>query len=66
MVEKVLDIVGTSPESFAKAVDDAVSATAQTVRNIRWVRVKELDCMVKNDRISEYHALVRIYFDVER
>jgi flavin-binding protein dodecin len=66
MVEKVLEIVGVSPESFAKAVDDAVTETAKTVRNIRWVRVKELDCMVKGDRITEYHALVRIYFDVQR
>jgi flavin-binding protein dodecin len=66
MVEKVLEIVGTSPESFAKAVDDAVASTAETVRNIRWVRVKELDCMVKEGRIAEYHALVRIYFNVER
>lgn len=66
MVEKVLEIVGTSPESFAKAVEDAVTETAKTVRNIRWVRVKELDCMVKADRITEYHALVRIYFDVQR
>jgi dodecin len=66
MVEKVLEIVGTAPESFAKAVDDAVTETARTVRNIRWVRAKELDCMVKDEHITEYHALVRIYFDVER
>jgi flavin-binding protein dodecin len=66
MVEKVLEIVGTSPESFAKAVEDAVSSTAETVRQIRWVRVKELNCMVKDDKIFEYHALVRIYFNVER
>ncbi len=66
MVEKVLEIVGISPESFAKAVDDAVTETAKTVRNIRWVRVRELDCMVGEGHITEYHALVRIYFDVER
>jgi dodecin len=66
MVEKVLEIVGISPESFAQAVDDAVTETAKTVRNIRWVRVKELDCLVKDDRITEYHALCRIYFDVQR
>jgi flavin-binding protein dodecin len=66
MVEKVLEIVGTSEESFAKAVEDAVKVTSETVRGIRWVSVKELDAMVKDDAIIEYHALVRIYFGVER
>lgn len=66
MVEKVVEIVGTSEESFAKAVEDAVRTTAKTVRGISWVSVEELNAMVKEDHIIEYHALVRIYFAVER
>ena len=66
MVEKVVEIVGVSPEGFAQAADDAVRTTAKTVRNIRWATVKEFDCVVEEGRIAEYHALVRIYFDVER
>lgn len=66
MVEKVLEIVGISNESFAKAAEDAVNETAKTVRNIRWATVKELDCKVEGGKITEFHTLLRIYFDVER
>ncbi|WP_019177585.1 dodecin family protein [Methanomassiliicoccus luminyensis] len=66
MVEKVLEIVGVSNESFDKAAQDAVNETAKTVRNIRWATVKELDCKVEGNKIVEYHTLMRIYFDVER
>lgn len=65
MVQKVTEVVGTSAEGFAKAAENAVSTAAKTVRNIRWFRVSELEGSVKNQRIAEYHATVKIYFDLE-
>jgi flavin-binding protein dodecin len=61
-----LEVVGTSPESFIKAVDDAVTETTRAARCVRWVRVKELECREKDERTTEYHAVVRIYYDSER
>ncbi len=65
MVQKVTEVVGTSTEGFAKAAENAVGTAAKTVRNLRWFRVTELEGRVVNQKISEYHATVKIYFDLE-
>lgn len=65
MVQKVTEVVGTSKESFAKAVENAVATTSKSVRNLKWFRVTELEGRLENQKISEFHATVRIYFDYE-
>ncbi len=65
MVQKVIDIVGTSPESFAKAAQDAVKTAAKTVRNMKWARASEFELGLDADRIAEYRTTLRVYFDVE-
>jgi dodecin len=65
MVQKVTEVVGTSKEGFAKAADNAVATAAKTLRNLRWFRVTELEGRIQDQRVSEYHATVRIYFDLE-
>ncbi len=39
MAQKVIDVVGTSKESFAKAAENAVAEAAKTVRGMKWARV---------------------------
>lgn len=65
MVQKVSEIVGTSKEGFAKAAENAVATAAKTVRNLRWFRVTELEGAIKDQKITEYHATVKVYFDLE-
>ena len=65
MVQKVTEVVGASKEGFAKAVDNAVTTAAKTVRNLKWFRVTELEGSIQNQRIGEYHATIKIYFDFE-
>jgi flavin-binding protein dodecin len=43
MTQKVVDVVGTSKESFAKAAENAVAEAAKTVRGLKWARVAELE-----------------------
>ncbi len=66
MVQKVSEIVGVSPRSFAAAAQDAVKQAAKTVRGIKWARVSELEMELDGGKIKSYRATVRIYFDVER
>ena len=66
MVQKVIDIVGVSPKSFADAAKNAVGEAAQTVRDMRWARVSEFEMDLKDNEVETYRATVRIYFDVER
>ena len=65
MVQKIIDIVGISSSSFDDAAQNAIEVAAKTVRSIRWGKMVETECKVKDDRIVEYRALMRIYFDVE-
>jgi len=66
MVQKVIDVVGTSPESFARAAEAAIAAAAETVRGMKWARVSELEMELDGKAIKTYRTTVKIYFDVER
>jgi dodecin len=66
MVQKIIEILGTSEAGFSRAADNAIQVAAQTVRGITAAKVTELDCKVENGRVSEYRALVRVFFEVER
>ena len=65
-VAKVVTIIGSSPESFAKAADAAVQEAAKTIRGITGVAVLSMSAEVEDDRISEYRTTVNIAFAVER
>jgi flavin-binding protein dodecin len=65
-IAKVITIIGSSPESFAKAADAAVQEAAKTLRGIHGAHVKSMSAVVENDRISEYRTTVDIAFEVER
>ncbi len=65
MVQKVTEVVGVSKESFAHAAQNAVDTAAKTVRNLRWFRVTEFEGVVKDQKVAEYHATVRLYFDLD-
>lgn len=65
MVQKVTDVVGVSPESFAKAAENAVGVAAKTVRGIKWARVSELEMDLDGPKVRNYRTTVRIYFDLE-
>ena len=66
MAQKVIEIVGASKESFAKAAENAVAEAAKTVRRMKWARVGELEMALDGKKISEYRATTRIYFEIER
>jgi dodecin len=65
-VVKVIQIIGSSNESFAKAADAAVQEASKTVRGITGVDVVSMSAMVEGDRISEYRTTVNIAFAIER
>jgi flavin-binding protein dodecin len=64
-VAKVIQIIGHSPESFAKAADEAVQEAAKTVRGITGADVISMSADVENGRISNFKTTVNIAFAVE-
>jgi dodecin len=65
-IAKVITIIGSSPESFAKAADAAVHEAAKTVRDISGAQVVSMSAVVDGDHISEYRTTVHIAFGIER
>ena len=66
MAQKMIEIVGISKDSFAKAAKNAVIEAAKSVRGIKWARIAELEMSLDGQKIIEYRATTRIYFDIKR
>jgi len=64
-VLKILELVGTSKQSWSDAAREAVNEAAKTVRGIETVEVVQSRAVVQNNRLSEYQVQVRIGFRVE-
>ena len=65
-VAKVVTIIGSSPESFAKAAEAAVQEASKTLRGITGADVISMSAEVDGDRITQYRTTVNIAFAVER
>ena len=65
-VAKIVRLIGSSPESFAKAADAAVQEAAKTLRGISGAHVVSMSAEVDGDRISQYRTTVDIAFAIER
>ena len=64
-VAKIIELVGASEKSWDDAVRAALAEAAKTVRGIRGVDVQDWTARVKDNRIVEYKANVKIAFGVE-
>jgi hypothetical protein len=64
-VAKVVTIIGSSPESFAKAADAAVQEASKTLRGITGADVISMSAVVEDGRITVYRTTVNIAFAVE-
>ena len=65
-VAKVVTVIGSSPESFAKAADAAVQEAAKTLRGITGADVLSMSATVEDGKITMYKTTVNIAFALER
>lgn len=63
---KITELVGTSPVSFSEAAKAAVAEAAKTIRHIDWLEVVGQNARVKDGKIEEFQATVKIGFKIER
>ena len=61
-VYKVIELIGTSTESWEKAAAAAVTQASQTLRDLRVAEVVELDLRLDEGKIVSYRAKMRISF----
>lgn len=65
-IYKKVEIVGTSPASFAEAVKAAVEEAGKTIRHMDWFEVVEERGRIKDGKVAEFQVTVRIGFKLER
>ncbi len=61
-VYKVIELVGTSKESWEKAAASAVAVASKSLRDLRVAEVVQLDLNVENGKIAAYRAKVKVSF----
>jgi dodecin len=64
-VYKVIELVGTSTESWEKAAAAAVNRAGSSVRNLRVAEVTELDMTLEEGSVAAYRAKVKVSFKYE-
>ncbi|MCZ6656505.1 MAG: dodecin family protein [Gammaproteobacteria bacterium] len=64
-VYKVIQLVGTSTESFEKAAAAAVALASESLRGLRIAEIAELDMTIENGSIQSYRAKVNLSFKYE-
>ncbi len=64
-VYKVIELVGTSSESWEKAAAAAIERAGKSLRDMRIAEVVELDVQIKDGRIEAYRAKVKVSFKYE-
>ncbi len=64
-VYKVIELVGTSTESWEKAAKAAVDRAAQSLRDLRVAEVVQLDMTLDDGKVEMYRAKVKVSFKYE-
>jgi flavin-binding protein dodecin len=63
---KMLELVGTSPKSFAEAVRAAIEEAAKTVRHMDWFEVVDQRGRIADGQVKEFQVTLKIGFKLER
>jgi hypothetical protein len=61
-VYKVIELVGTSSESWEQAAAAAIETAAKSLQNLRIAEVSEMDMQLEDGKIISYRAKVKVSF----
>ena len=64
-VYKVIELVGTSTDSWEKAAATAVKRAAKSLRDLRVAEISQLDMQLKDGKVESYRAKIKVSFKFE-
>ena len=59
---KIIELVGTSKNSWEEAAKNAVETASQTLRDLRIAEISELDMKIEDGKVVAYRARVKVSF----
>ncbi len=64
-VYKIVELVGTSPNSWEEAAKNAVDRANESLRDLRVAEIVKLDMRLEDGKVTEYRARVALSFKFE-
>ncbi|MCF8227682.1 MAG: dodecin family protein [Bacteroidales bacterium] len=64
-IVKVIEVIAGSEKSFEDAIQNALEQASKSVKNIKSIYVKEMNCNVENNQIVSYGVNAKISFEVD-
>jgi flavin-binding protein dodecin len=61
-VYKIIDLVGSSPNSWEEAAKNAVETASRSLRDLRVAEIVKLDMKVENGKVTAFRARVKLSF----
>ena len=63
---KTIELVGTSPASFAEAVKSAVAEASKTIRHMDWFEVVAERGKIADGKVEEFQVTLKVGFKIDR
>jgi flavin-binding protein dodecin len=64
-IYKKIELVGSSPDGFQAAVENALSRASRTVRNMRWFEVIETRGHIEEGRVNHWQVTLKVGFTLD-
>jgi len=61
-VYKIIDLVGSSPNSWEEAAKNAVETAGRSLRDLRVAEIMKLDMKVENGKVTAFRSRVKLSF----
>jgi dodecin len=61
-VYKVIEIIGTSPDSWEKAALNAITTASKSLKDLRIAEVVELDMQIEDGKVLNYRTKLSVSF----
>ena len=59
---KMIELVGTSTKGYESAIQNAISEASKSLKALGWFEVVQLRGGIKDGKISEYQAIIKVGF----
>lgn len=61
-VYKIIELVGTSSQSWEKAATNAVNKASETLRDLRIAEVSQMDMIIKDGKVEGFRTKLKVSF----
>jgi dodecin len=65
-IYKKIELVGSSPQSFQAAVENAVARAGATMRNMRWFEVVETRGQIEDGKVNHWQVTLKVGFTLDK